>query len=237
MRDYLIFGGVDSREFDLYVFQQGEQPVPAQEYERLTIPGRNGQLLMRQKRYPDVEITYTGIAVWNYRDTAKAYLNRLLALNGYQRLEYSGDGETFFKAYIESNVEPEITRNGDTGKFKMTFTRKAERYLYAGERTLQFSESGSINNPTMFDSRPLLRVYGAGDLYIGNDTITITQADQYTDIDCDIMEAYKDSAAYPKNQYVELSGIDYPTLKPGNTNISWGTGITGVDIIPRWWML
>ena len=237
MRNSIVYGGISSNEFGVYVFPKSVHTTPAQQFDVQTIPGRNGSLLMTRNRYPDVEMVLSFIFADEFKYTYKQFVNRILALSGYQRLEYSEDGDAYYMAYIESAIEPTSTPDSKMGKFEITFIRKPERYLYAGERKMVFTESGSINNPTMFESRPLLRVYGTGNLYIGNDTITITQADQYTDIDCDIMEAYKDSAAYPKNQYIELSGIDYPTLKPGRNNISWGTGITGVDIIPRWWML
>ena len=89
-----------------------------------------------------------------------------------------------------------------------------------------------INNPTMFDSLPLLRVYGVGILGIGSHTVTITDADDYTDIDCEMMDCFKGSAN--KNQYVQFSGNDFPTLEPGVNGFTF-LGITKVEVKPRWW--
>lgn len=89
-----------------------------------------------------------------------------------------------------------------------------------------------LNNPTLFDALPFLRVYGTGILGIGSHTITITAADVYTDIDCEMMDCFKGSAN--KNQYVQFSGNDFPTLEPGVNGFSF-SGITKVEVKPRWW--
>ena len=93
----------------------------------------------------------------------------------------------------------------------------------------------TITNPTRFDSQPLLRVWGTGQLGIGSQTVTITQADVYTDIDCEMMDAFKGTAN--KNPYVQLTDHNFPVFKPGVNNISLGTGITKVEITPRWWIV
>ena len=89
-----------------------------------------------------------------------------------------------------------------------------------------------LENPTLFDALPFLRVYGTGTLGMGSHTITITAADEYTDIDCEMMDCFKGSAN--KNQYVQFSGNDFPTLEPGVNGFSF-SGITKVEVKPRWW--
>ena len=86
----------------------------------------------------------------------------------------------------------------------------------------------------MFDAKPLIRVYGVGELGIGSETITITKgATEYIDIDCDIQDCYE--GLENRNGLVSLT--DFPTLPSGNTGITLGTGITKVEITPRWWTL
>lgn len=98
-----------------------------------------------------------------------------------------------------------------------------------------FSSAIEITNPTRHNSQPLLRVYGAGQLGINSDTITISSADGYTDIDCEMMDCFK--GLVNKNQFVGFSSYNFPVLQPGENNISLGSGITRVDITPRWWRL
>lgn len=92
----------------------------------------------------------------------------------------------------------------------------------------------TITNPTLFDSQPLLRVYGEGTLGINSQSVTITQADEYTDIDCEMMDCYKGTEN--KNLFVQFTDYNFPVFKPGTNNISL-SGITKVEITPRWWMV
>ena len=64
---------------------------------------------------------------------------------------------------------------------------------------------------------------------------TLKAADGYTDIDCDLEDAYKGSAN--KNGCLQLYSGEFPTLAPGENGITLGTGITKVEITPRWWSL
>ena len=92
--------------------------------------------------------------------------------------------------------------------------------------------SGTISNPTLFEAKPLIRVYGTGKLEVGSETITISKgATEYIDIDCDIQDCYEGSEN--RNGLVTLT--DFPTLASGDTGIKLGSGITKVEITPRWW--
>lgn len=98
------------------------------------------------------------------------------------------------------------------------------------EVTVTVSEPSLLENPTLFESKPLIRVYGHGTLTINNQYITIAENPyEYIDIDCDIMDAFY--GANNANQYVTLPN-DYITLHSGNNYIAYdGT----VQITPRWY--
>jgi len=117
---------------------------------------------------------------------------------------------------------------------EITLIQNALNYIWsnAGPVTVEVTEGLRVTNPTLFDALPFLRVYGTGTLGMGSHTITITAADVYTDIDCEMMDCFKGSAN--KNQYVQFSGNDFPTLEPGVNGFSF-SGITKVEVKPRWW--
>lgn len=110
----------------------------------------------------------------------------------------------------------------------------AENYMWSdvGQVTVTVTDAMTIENPTLFDAKPLLRVYGAGTLTLGGQTITISTADVYTDIDCEMMDCFKDTVS--KNGNVSFSGYDFPVIPPGR-NVITMDGVTQVDITPRWW--
>lgn len=86
----------------------------------------------------------------------------------------------------------------------------------------------------MQTAKPLIRVYGKGIVQIGKQTIEILKAPtEYIDIDCDIQDCFEGTVN--RNSYVSLT--DFPVLGPGSNGITLGTGITKVEITPRWWIL
>lgn len=105
--------------------------------------------------------------------------------------------------------------------------------------TLTVKESdaplGRLSNPEPFQSQPLIRIYGTGQLEINGITITVSSVGtSYTDIDCEIMDCYEGSSN--RNAYVSFSTYDFPVIVPGVTNVNiLDNTITQVEITPRWW--
>lgn len=231
---YFTFGSVDSRNFDAWVFEDNTHGTPKRAITLQDIPGRNGSLLIDQKRYANIDHEFECIIFEDFDNNLRGLLGGLLSQPGYSRFEDSEHPDEFYLAVYKDDIKV-TSRDGAVGKFKLSFNRKPQRFLKTGEASTTLTATGSIENPTAFNSKPLLRVYGTGTLTIGDDTITISQAATYTDIDCDMMEAYKGTTS--KNEYVSVSSLDFPVLRPGVNGITLGTGITKVIITPRWWRL
>ena len=68
----------------------------------------------------------------------------------------------------------------------MAFVANDDEYNDADfSKTIDF-DSETVYNPTLFDARPLLRIYSTGQVIIGDVTVTVTDCDEYTDIDCEL---------------------------------------------------
>lgn len=234
MRNWFTLDGVDSRDFGVYISGQGTFSAPAREYNILAVPGRNGDLVGPEKRFQNGTLVYPAFIYANFKQNIEDFRNFLLSLFGYHDLVDSYHPDEIRKVIYQGPFEPTVVSKNDAGQFDITFNCKPQRFLTSGTSVTTLNASGTITNPTRFDSQPLLRVYGTGTLGIGSQSVTITQADSYTDIDCEMMDCYKGSVS--KNRYVELSGYNFPVLNPGVNNISL-TGITKVEITPRWWVL
>lgn len=431
MNDYIVFDGVDSRTFGVYLFDRGNDNAPERIYSRYEIPAKNGDLLIDEKRYENVIVQYDLIAfgaglegrVQKFKDFMKSRI-------GYKRLEDSFRPEEYYMACQAAEIEVAYDRERERCKIELTFDRQPQRFLKTGEKsvdanelkdigtvtgdiaycdggdgnrlatitatgtevtycgknifdddnanwkdgylinnsgaeqangsykytqafirvipsmayTLQlnkgassaavtvifydstqtfisrqvvipantaeghrsgqftppsncafirlnapknnttnvqveygdmeteydeysatvteytepftisllkggnhiWADSGEISaeckelsnkfvNPSYFDACPLIRVEGTGTVTIGSNTITISENDGYTDIDCQLMEAYKGSTS--RNAYVSFSGFEPPSLKEGATIIGYSSGITSLKVIPRWWRL
>ena len=48
---YLIFGNVDSRDYDILVFFKDVDHTPKRVYQRIAIPGRNGEFFLDENRF------------------------------------------------------------------------------------------------------------------------------------------------------------------------------------------
>lgn len=235
MRNYFTLNGVDSRDFGVYITGSGTFSAPRREYNMVPIPGRNGDLVGNEKRFENLELTYPAFIYTNFKQNIRDFRNYLLSLVGYHRLIDTYHPDEFRMVLYEGEFDPDVESKNDAGGFNIVFNCKPQRFLLSGETVTTLTATGTITNPTLFASQPLLRVYGAGQLGINSETVTISEADVYTDIDCEMMDCFKGTAS--KNSKVSFSGHNFPVLRSGVNNISLGTGITQVEITPRWWRI
>lgn len=238
MRNYFTIDGVDSRSFGVYISGQGTFKAPARAYNLITVPGRDGELVGIGNRLEPGELTYPAFIYSNFNSNIAALRAWLLSLIGYHKLIDSYHPDEYRWVLFQGPLDPDVTPRNGAAQFDITFRCNPRRYLLSGEEITTFDVSDPptdtyIENPTLFEAQPFLRVFGAGTLGVGSDTVTITAADVYTDIDCEMMDAFKGSVN--KNNNVQLSSYKFPTLPPGKTVFSLGSGITKVEVTPRWW--
>lgn len=238
MRNYLIYNGVSTADFCVEVSGTNTFGSAEPDYEFVSIQGRAGDLFIDHGRYKNVELTYTCLLQKDFDRNFSGLKGKLLKSPGYHRLEDSFHPEEYRMAIISGSIDPSMAVRLREGTFDITFNCKPQRYLKSGEQVITLTASGKIYNPTDFDAKPLIRVYGSGDLGVGDKSVTISTTDAYTDIDCETGEAYMDDASKNRNSNVTIPGHVYPVLAGSEaTGITLGTGITKVEITPRWWIL
>lgn len=230
-----LYNGRSSQDFGLVLSGEDTWRKAVPDLDRTSIPGRNGDLLLSNQRYSNVNIIYHVGIMRDFSTNYGAFMNFLLKDPGYHRLEDSYHPEYYRLAVMETEVNPKMGAYNRDGTFDVTFSCKPQQYLKSGERKQILTGSGTVFNPTIFDAKPLLRIYGQGQITIGDDTVTLTGCDGYTDLDCELEDAYKDNEN--KNGYLVLPSGDFPVLKPGSTSIIFGSGITRIELVPRWWCL
>ncbi len=237
--DYLVFGDVDSRDYNVWVYPSEIDSAPQREYSEIVIAGRNGTLTMDGGRYENIDHVYQGII---FSNTALSDLvnfrNALTAQIDYKRLTDSINTDEFYEARFMEEFKPVLTENRDAVKFDIKFNRKPQRFLVSGETAIVFTSGGTVTNPTAFEAKPLLKVTGYGTLGVGDRSVIITgTAGQVIYIDCEIMEAWSmsGSAIIPRNDYVQYVGNKFPVLASGVNGISMSGNITRVEVTPRWW--
>ena len=241
MSDSFTYDGVSSTAFGARVFPTDSMlKAPARKYDTVTVPGRSGALLMDLACYDNVQREY-GVQIVG--DTALssfiALRNYLASRSGYLRLTDTFDATHYYMAaYTEAFNLTADWHSQKRGRGMIAFNCKPQRFLLSGETAVILTADGSIINSTQFASKPLLRVTttrsAASVLGVGSANITIMRQG-VTYIDCETGRAYNGATAY--DTYVSINTTDFPALMPGSNGIALGTGISRVEITPRWWEL
>lgn len=234
MINYLTYDGVNLRDFGVYISGTEVFNAAPRSVDTVVVPGRSGTLTIDNKRFENVEITYPAFIFNNFNANISGLRNFLLQSAAYRRLEDTYNPDIYMMAKYISGLSVTSTERRLEGEFDLVFDRMPQRFLKSGETAQEFTSSGSIDNPTNFDARPLIRVYGTGTLGVGSETVTITTNPGYIDIDCEMMDAYY--GAVNCNGYITLSSGEFPVLKPEGNGISL-SGITKAIITPRWWII
>lgn len=212
------FDGISSRSYGVYITGEAVYNAPERDVDIITIPGRNGSFALDNGRFENIEVTYpASIAANNEADFVQAVSdlrNFLCSKKGYCRLTDEYNPNEYRMAVYKSglDVSPAQLRAGD---FEIIFECKPQRYLTSGETATAVASGGTVTNPTLFESSPLLEVTGYGtiefngyEIEIENNTIGhIVLQPQST------VTTPKDT----RNQLDYYSDYDYGKLNSGDT--------------------
>lgn len=235
MMHYLTFAGRSTHDFGIWISGESTFSAPERNVESQEVAGRNGSLLFDKGNFKNMTVKYPAFIKEGMPNKIRDFLNFAGSQIGYQRLE-----DTYHPyEYRMGRFKPNMTIDSSgymnrSGKFTLEFDCKPQRFLKSGEEITTLEADGVILNRTLQNAKPLLRVYGtAGAIEIGAETIEISAIDDYVDIDCEIMDAYKGAVNCNGN----VSFTDDIVLSPGDNNISLSGGITKIEITPRWFII
>ena len=172
----LTFGGESSRTYGVYITGEGVFNAPERAVEMITIPGRNGAFALDRGHFENIEVTYpAGIVADNPTDFAKAiadFRSFLCSKNGYVRLEDEYNPGEYRMAIYKSGLD--VSHEGlQTGEFDIVFDCKPQRFLTSGETAVAVASGGKVTNPTLFEARPQLQLWGYGDIDIEGQAISV----------------------------------------------------------------
>lgn len=233
----ISWAGTNSDTLGVIVEHYPIRVLPERVQTATEIAGRNGALLMVDGNWQNYEQEYEVYISAEKRGlvrAARAVAEWLTAPVGYQRLEDSYEPDVYRMAFYEGGQDIESILNR-FGRATISFNCKPQRFLKSGEATKSFTAAGSLTNITRFDALPMITVYGsgAGTVTVGGITVTLSAIDEYTVLDCELMDAYKGSV----NKNPTVTATEFPKLVPGVNTISFSGGVTSLEIMPRWWTI
>lgn len=213
--------------------------APEYDAEFISIPGRSGDIINPNRRFANIKVTYT---VFLARKNIAALAAVLRDIKGwlysepdrYHEITDSYDAEYFRYGVISGSLDIEEQLN-KVGSFTVTFNCKPYKYSFAGQQTVSADASVlTITNPTAFESRPYIKLYGSGTVVImiqpQGRGMMISDLDEYIEIDSELMNCFKDTIL--KNDTVK--GAEFPVFKPGVCTINCNGDVSRIEVVPRW---
>lgn len=220
---WFSFKGVRSDEMGLRVVALPDIPVAEERGEVVTIPGRDGTLFLSEGAYEDVSlyfvVEYTGDAD---RNAVAAWLN------GYGELYTSAESEKCYHARCVSGyaLQAGVYARGSY-RAEIKFTANPFRYEIGSPALPDMTQSTMVPGQGTMYSRPIITVYGNGDIHllVNDCTVLLEDVDEYVTLDCEAMMAFKgDENRSPYVVLLSSGEVDeWPSLRPaGQTNyIDW----------------
>ena len=256
MPDTFTFGTLTTSSYGIVVYRPTEFVSPERECEYISIPGRNGDLIVGDNRLSNYIDSYHCIFVasngtyGNYSTldgAVNAFRRTMLGLTGYNTLRDTFDTAHYREASFTGPLSIVYSKDHTQAKCTVEFNCKPQWFLDATS-SIAIPSSGTASLPTNeHRGYPLVTVTGTGTLQFWGglqwQTITITQnfANGLV-IDSLLRDCYSvDDNTVSANQYVQFSAYKFPEVWALGIPQTWTTsvvsnGLTGTLLI-RWYDL
>lgn len=165
MRNYFTFGGERSTDYGVYISGQGTFNSPARDVEFVSVPGRNGDLILSNNRFQNGTLTYPASFIYDdFAENMRNLRTWLTSKTGYQRLEDTYHPDEYRMAVAVDPIEPEVLSRNEAGTFDIVFNVKPQRFLKSGDIPIRATTGTDVyfDNPTPFTSLMKLEVHGDG---------------------------------------------------------------------------
>lgn len=179
----LTFDTINSKNYGVYITGEAVYNAPERDAEAITVPGRNGAFILDRGRFENITVTYPaglfGDDQTNFASGIRDFRNAIASRVGYCRLEDEYNTDEYRQAVYKSGLDVSPASMNRAGRFDITFDCKPQRFLKSGETESSIANNGKVNNPTLFDARPLLKFNSTGadgTINLGTQSITVISA-------------------------------------------------------------
>lgn len=231
------FDGKCSADFGIMASGTYAFNAPERDVEKISVPGRNGDLIIDNDRLKNIQIQYPVSISKDFPNHALAAKGWLLSSKGYKRLTDSYNPDYFRLAAFLGPVDFDVKFLNRIGEATLAFDCKPQLYLKSGNRPQRFDGPAVLGNPSGFPALPIIKVYGTGDgtLTVGGITVNLLDMEDTITLDCEMQNAYREVDGILENMNLHIYAPEFPNLPPGDSEIRWTGGVERVEITPRWW--
>ena len=237
-RGEFLINGIKSADLSAWIVNNPAIPMPVRQVDLKEITGGNRSIAFDQASYSNREFELS-IAV-----KAESQADRLAKQT---KLLHAFDSGGYIPAvvYFDETHTYQIIRTGEVTEKKpatigehrvYTFKVSADPFKYLSAPTQTFVKSGTITNPTLYDSLPYIKIVGGGDidLTVNGALIHFHGVTSQIELDSFLEDAYRNDAGHYYNENSKMQLTDFPTLKPGANTFSAVGTVTQILIEPRW---
>lgn len=228
------FNGVSSTTHGLRVTSDYVINSTGNDVETVSVPGRDGDLLISKNRLKSVtiELPCTVLSSCKLTD-AESDISNWLNVDGYKDLTLSWDPDFIYRsAFIETFEIASLMRQ--FGKVKLNFLTYPVKFYKQGRTTQTLSNGATVNGLGNVKANPVITLVGSGDCTLTiNGRKTKLRAVQNT-ITLDMQARQVFSGNLPAwDKVVRAPQYQMPYLDAGRNLISWDGDFT-VKMAPYW---
>lgn len=227
MYAFILDGTIHSKkDMALRISEVPILPSSEKIIESITIDGREGSMTI-EKGWKDLEFSFKVVLQSNaYMAKWREILPKILSA---KTISFSNDVTVHYKIkQFKTSGLKQIMSN--LWEFELNLVCAPFRYLN-DVATLVRTSSGTVTSHGNVYSLPRIKVYGTGKrtLTINGKPIVLDLQSEYLILDSELKECYYGNVATN-----HLMSGTFPIFNIGNNQVTLGTGITKVEIEPRW---
>lgn len=225
MTGNFTFGGISAADYGISVDCSQSFATPQRRVETAQVLGRSGDIILYDPGvFDDVVISYPCFIASDFMSRFPDFMAHIHSKRGRQRLEDTAHTDRYRSAYFMQAITPQTGAFNKSGMFTLQFSC-GPWWLNSGMTPIDYTESGTIINPTQFTAKPTYYVEGTGRISFGSGTPYMEITTSGTTINVSNLEADH-----------SFTG-SYITLSPGTSSFTLDEGITLFRITPYWWTI
>ena len=230
MNAFILDNSINSRsDLGLRITQPPVIPISKQIVNSIPVDGREGTLTIL-RGWEDVRFNFRAALLESGGgDFHNRFREILPTILNAKTIYFSNDSDVYYNIKTVQAV-PQEQKMMTLYEFALTFNCSPFRYIRNVE-TITMTSSGTVANIGTIYSLPKITVYGVGNrtLTINGKPVTLNILSGSLTLDSELKTCYFGNVAQNQN----MQG-DFPVFEVGDNNITLGSGITKIEIEPRW---
>lgn len=213
MRNFYI-DGIASGDYNIHASGEATYNAAERDVQTFSIPGRNGDLIIDNGRYKNIEVKYPCVVSKQFLQNA-ANIRKWLGAESWKYRKITDDYDTdhFRLGRFRGQVEFEpMYATKAAAQMSITFDCKPQRFLAATDYFQAIGFAVAFQNPTGFPALPIFGIRiaaGTADLSIGADTFHFdSNLNGIVYLDYETQNLYKADAKVYELGYLTTTGGD-----------------------------